>query len=71
MISSNTLKDHLDQCERLARKEWEFFVARCVIGNMRDLAQKEGIVPLAFAIYSQTPENNPLRLLLREFGWDV
>lgn len=66
----NTTKDaYIEEVVRSAAQEWESYVARCAVGNMRDLAQETGLVPRSFSVYGGP--DNPLRLLLREFGWDV
>lgn len=68
-MDSITRADHIESAKRSASKEWDNFVVRCVISNMQNLAQKTGIVPKSFCVYGST--DNPLRVLLREFGWDV
>lgn len=68
-MNSITRVDHIESAKRFASKEWDDFVVRCVISNMQNLAQKTGIVPKSFSIYGSA--NGSLRVLLREFGWDV
>jgi hypothetical protein len=65
----HTKAEHIKVTEIAAIREWEDFVVRCAIGNMKDLAQRAGIVPKSFSVSDSS--DNSLRVLLREFGWDV
>lgn len=60
-----TLDQHLEEAKHI----WRQRVGNLAIYNMRDLSQKEGLIPQSFSVSGSG--DNSLRLLLREFGWDV
>lgn len=67
----DSLTGYLAHYEEQARRDWARQVKRAAITNMQNLAREHGIMPRSWAVFTQTPRDAPIRLLAREFGYDV
>lgn len=69
MSCCTTLQDFLREKEAEAREAWGRMIVYRVIRSMQENARDAGLVPRCFSVTGG--DDNPLRVQLREFGWDV